>query len=81
MSLLMLFVMCDTKQKCVVQKIVPECENLEERHVEEWITGDQELENETLADEEIISVIYQQTDTEEDEIKEEKEEEDSEGKA
>lgn len=77
-SLLMLFVVIDTKRKCVVRKIVPEHENLEERDVEEWVTGDQELENETLADKEIKSVVCQQTDIDEDEIEEEKEEEDSE---
>ena len=53
------------------QKIMAECE---ERDVEEWINGDQELENETFADEEIISVVCQQTDIDEDGIIEEKEE-------
>lgn len=34
----------------------------EERNFEEWITGDQELKNRTLAGEEIISVVCQKTD-------------------
>ena len=57
---------------CDLRKIVPECENLEERYVKEWITDDQVLENKTLAVEEIISVLCQQTDIDEDKIKERK---------
>ncbi|MFS1564416.1 MAG: hypothetical protein ACL7AX_13685 [Candidatus Arsenophonus phytopathogenicus] len=53
--------------------LLPDCEEIDENDVEEWLKSDDQLENEILTDDEIITAVCQQEGFEEEEEEEEEE--------